>query len=263
MASFIKKRIENLFDIPEDLLVRCIGRGFFLFRKGFPACILEVNTGKGLFLDENNEDKVTVKTGEGLGFDENEAVTIKTGQGVNFDVNENVVVKNGNGIGFDENGAVTVRNGRGLEYDEEGNLKVKHAGGLDCGDCGSVLVKTGIALSIDEHNRVNVNTGSGLLVDEQNRIVVDATVARTENISVQTDTKLSLDKRKLTLEKFYTVYRISKNAVGVIVGFEAVENHTEKDEIILIDTGYGGYGYGANLLKPHGVSAQGLPKFYK
>lgn len=232
MGSVMRKAITNIYDIPEDLIVDAIRRGFSIVRGGDPPCYLEVDVGEGLYLNDRTGGKVTVDNGAGLGFNENK---------------------------------LEVKVGKGLAIDEENKVGVNPVDGLCCCDAGTLNVKTGIGLSIGDDKAVNVNVGPGLFVNPSNQVdfdLVEDPTRETNFTNVKSST-LSVDGPRLLLTKTVTTYLVKRNASGVVLDIVCSDEHTEVDTILMTDSTYGYGGYGHGLITSERKGSQDLPNFYK
>jgi hypothetical protein len=104
MGVVIYKRVVNVYDIPNDIMVQCIGQGLRVNRDG-PFPMLEVWPGRGLRFDP--EGKLNVHVGEGLCHDCDDLPAVKTGRGIGLGKDREVEVRPGFGLGFDADGNLT------------------------------------------------------------------------------------------------------------------------------------------------------------
>ncbi len=115
MGNVIYRRITNVYDIPSDILVECIGKGLVVHRRedseisqeiGAVPCSLEVHTGKGLNFD--HQGRLAVETGQGICFDCDEKFAVNIGQGIQIDDCGKVSIKLGDGFVFDCDGKINI-----------------------------------------------------------------------------------------------------------------------------------------------------------
>jgi hypothetical protein len=277
MGSVMRKAITNIYDIPEDIIVDAIRRGLSIVRGGDPPCYLEVDVGEGLYLNDRTGGKVTVNAGDGLGFNGNE-LEVLIGKGLTFQNEQQEVQILKHGHSHDHNNdheghndheqrkEIQIGLGKGLIFDDNNDIAVNPVGGLCCCDAGTLNVKTGIGLSIGEDKSVNVNVGPGLLANSENKIIVDVSEDPTKatNFTSVKNTTLSMNGSKLVLTKIITTYSVKRNASGIVLDIVTIDEHAEQDEIMLIDSTYGGYGgYGHGLITSERKGSQDLPNFYK
>lgn len=88
MGVMIYRRVTNVYDIPPDILVNCIGKGLVVVRdehdaeehghehESRPPCSLEVDVGNGLHIDCDNH--LAVNIGNGLEFNCDGQIEIDT-----------------------------------------------------------------------------------------------------------------------------------------------------------------------------------------
>lgn len=82
MGVVIYRRVVNVYEIPRDILVECIGRGLQINREDpdFP-CLLEVSVGDGISYKEE-KGVIGVNAGDGLSIDENSRLNVEMGDGL-------------------------------------------------------------------------------------------------------------------------------------------------------------------------------------
>lgn len=290
MGVVIYRRVINVYDIPLDILVQCIGRGLDVDRTGdYPK--LEVALGAGLHYD--NEAFVTVGTGLGLKIDDNNCVACDLGSGLFHSNDGKVNVRTGSGLKMDDIGCLSIQTGStthidpttgleakvgmGLTVDPQAGIAVNVGEGLSVapaaqatGTSGSINVNVGVGLSINPTtNAVDFNVGKGLAVATDNSVGVDSTPDPTQE-TVQTvlvDSKLSINAQQLLLTKTYADYKIERNTAGLVVSVTKADEYTQQDDVILAvpyGYGYGGYGYGyAGVGTPFRASTFEFPNFYQ
>ena len=119
--------------------------------------------GNGIAIDKNDKNKISVVTGNGLEFADDDAVKVKAGQGVTVN-NDGVNVNVGNGLKLDGNN-IAVNTGSNLEI-VDGQVALKD--NVDLGDSGSLT--TGNVVISNDSVRVGEKTyitSSGLDANNQ------------------------------------------------------------------------------------------------
>ncbi len=254
MGVVIYRRVTNIFDIPRDILVKCIGRGLIVDSEcdqhgGEGPCCLEVDAGQG------------------LGFDQGGALIVDAGAGLGFDPSGALTVVPGGGLKTDSQGNLAVNVGAGLEIAQDGSLAalvspIPHSGlSVDLAT-DELNVNVGSGLFVDTDNAIKVNIApqdGGLFFDDQGRLGVDyACYAGTQmTITLVTDVSLSINGHKLMLQKTYTDFLVKRNCAGLLLDIEEGESRTEEDDVILTDYGYSGSGMSARQSTPT------APNFYQ
>lgn len=180
------ERVTGFFDGHNWLDTFSIGSdglgGLILSNDEIPT--LSVNAGPGIDADE----EVTVKLGNGLDFDNNNAIALDVNQDFTFDqgclnfcddITGKGLFYNGSG---DREGAINLILGDGLDYGAEKligyPIEVKLGDGLEFGDHteyqqAPIAVKTGDGLEIDDEGAVAVKAGDGLNIDDDGAVSVE------------------------------------------------------------------------------------------
>lgn len=161
--------------------------------------------GTGLSIDSEDDNKISVNAGNGIGIDSNNNVYIKKGSGLEFS-GDVLVVKQGSGVTINENG-VNISSGKGIEVDSTSNqvkarlgnglefdstqdtagIKVKPSNGIEVDTAGvkakgntsegievtanGIALKDGDGITFDENGNVVINKGNGLDIDNQKLVV--------------------------------------------------------------------------------------------
>lgn len=257
MGSVIYRKVNNVFEIPPDILVECIGKGLIVARK----CDSE--------RDENPKDapcSLEVNTGDGIGFDDQGRITIKDGDGVYFNNDGKLCVhiaKHGDGLKLNEDNALVVN------VDENSALVIV--------DGQLSIDESKLHINIPQCPEVAVEDNGGLKLDNGKLSIDTQVVDPVRVITNLTDISLNFCafSNKLTLTKKFTDYNVKKNNVGVVVDIQVGEIHECQEEITLscsegygggygggYDGGYGGYGCD-NDPKPARMTMPFQPNFYQ
>jgi hypothetical protein len=82
MGVVIYRRVINVYEIPRDILVECIGKGLQINRgdPDFP-CLLEVAVGDGISYKEKT-GHIGINAGDGLSIDETSKLNVNAGDGL-------------------------------------------------------------------------------------------------------------------------------------------------------------------------------------
>jgi hypothetical protein len=229
MGVVIYRRVSNIYEIPNDILVNCIGRGLVVNRE--------------LFVPDNPDNPEAFSPNiEAQQHDDPEGVQEHNdpegvqkrklrggGRRLPPGVPCMLEVSASRGLDFDEGDKLIVSAGDGLGFDEEDNLKVK----------------------LSENSGLRFQEDGSLSLES---VCMDET---RQTVTYVTNTALTLDGRKLTLHKTFTDYIIKRNCAGFIVDFVEGDSRTEQDDVIISDYGYSGYGASARIGAPK------APNFYK
>lgn len=249
-----------------------LGRGLHGVQETFPIIKREIEAKLGDGLKFDNNDAISVNTGDGLAIDDEGKINVSVGEGLSVDKDGNIVVTAkysdviGSGLTVTADGKVAVADGEGIVMND-GKVNVNLGDGLKIDGDGRITMDTGEGIVLDQDGKITAERaalGDGLAYDNQDRLIIDNSVpGPTEMFQAVSDIKLGFDLGVLTLTKIITTYTVSKSKVGTVVGVTPLSNRIEYEQATI---GGGPYSYGMGMAMhsvPDRKADPKAPMFYK